>query len=53
MKNKTNIDFIAFAVKQANEAQKFGFTRNECCRNLKAALHQYWQNKTLGMHSQF
>ncbi len=52
MKNKTNIDFIAFAVKQANEAQKFGFTRNECCRNLKAALHQYWQNKTLGMHGQ-
>lgn len=52
MKNRNNIDFITFTVKQANEAQKFGFTRNECCRNLKAALHQYWQNKTLGMHGQ-
>lgn len=45
------IDFIVFAIRQAQEAQEFGFTRNECCRNLKTALHQYWQNKTLGLHS--
>ena len=44
--------FIIFAVKQANEAQAFGFTRNECCRNLKIAIHQYWQSKILGHHSQ-
>lgn len=49
---KTNAEFIAFAVQQAKAAQAFGFTRNECCRNLKTALHQYWQNKTLGLHSQ-
>lgn len=24
----------------------------KCCRNLKTALHQYWQNKTLGQHGQ-
>ncbi len=47
---KTNIQFIVFAVKQAKAAEKFGFTRNECCRNLKTALHQYWQNKTLGLN---
>ena len=28
------------------------FTRNECSRNLKTALHQYWQNKEMGQHSQ-
>ncbi|MGI9068369.1 MAG: hypothetical protein ACR2HX_18440 [Pyrinomonadaceae bacterium] len=39
-----------FAVNQAKEAEAFGFTRNECCRNLKTALHQYWQNKTLGLN---
>ena len=44
--------FILFAIKQANEAQAFGFTRNECCRNLKTAIHQYWQNKILGHHGQ-
>lgn len=44
--------FIAFAVRQAKEAQAFGFTRNECCRNLKIAIHQYWQNKVLGHHGQ-
>ena len=49
---KTNIEFIVFAVKQAKEAEAFGFTRNECCRNLKTALHQYWQNKTLRLHGQ-
>lgn len=45
-------EFIVFAVQQAQEAQGFGFTRNESCRNLKTALHQYWQNKTMGLHSQ-
>jgi hypothetical protein len=49
---KTNAEFIIFAVKQAKAAEAFGFTRNECCRNLKTALHQYWQNKTLGLHGQ-
>ena len=49
---RTNAEFILFAVKQAKEAEAFGFTRNECCRNLKTALHQYWQNKTLGLHGQ-
>lgn len=48
----SNIEFIIFAVKQACKAEKFGFTRNESCRNLKTALHQYWQNKTLGLHGQ-
>ena len=47
-----NIDFIIFAIQQAKKAEKFGFTRNECCRNLKTALHQYWQNKTMGLHGQ-
>ncbi len=49
---KTNADFIVFAVQQAKAAEAFGFTRNECCRNLKTALHQYWQNKTIGLHGQ-
>jgi len=49
---KDNIDFIVFAIIQAKEAEQFGFTRNECCRNLKTALHQYWQNKILGQHGQ-
>jgi hypothetical protein len=47
---KDNLDFIVFSIIQAKEAEQFGFTRNECCRNLKIALHQYWQNKTLGQH---
>ena len=47
-----NLDFIVFAVKQAKEAEDYGFTRNESCRNLKTALHQYWQNKTMGLHGQ-
>ena len=51
-RKKPPAEFIVFAVKQAKEAQAFGFTRNECCRNLKTALHQYWQNKTLGLHGQ-
>ena len=49
---KDNLDYILFAVNQAREAENFGFTRNECCRNLKTALHQYWQNKTLQQHGQ-
>jgi len=52
MSEKQAIDFIAFAVRQAQEAQFYGFTRNEACRNLKIAIHQYWQNKTLGLHGQ-
>ena len=47
-----NLDFIVFAINQAKEAEKYGFTRNECCRSLKTALHQYWQNKTIGLHGQ-
>lgn len=49
---KNNIDFIIFAIKQAKAAEEYGFTRNECCRNLKTALHQYWQNKTMRLHGQ-
>ena len=52
LKAKSNVEFILFAVKQAKAAEAYGFTRNECCRNLKTALHQYWQNKTLGLHGQ-
>ena len=44
--------FIIFAIKQAKRAQAFGFTRNQCCRNLKSAIHHYWQSKVLGHHSQ-
>ncbi len=47
-----HVAFIVFAIVQAKEAEKFGFTRNECCRNLKTALHQHWQNKTMGLHGQ-
>ena len=47
-----SLDFIVFAIKQAKEAETYGFTRNECCRNLKTSLHQYWQNKTLRRHGQ-
>ena len=49
---KDNIDYIIFAIKQAIAAEKFGFTRNECCRNLKTALHQYWQSNELKMNGQ-
>lgn len=52
MPKRTNLDFIVFAIEQARQAEAFGFTRNECCRNLKTALHQYWQNKELGHHGQ-
>ncbi len=44
--------FIIFAISQVRAAEAFGFTRNECCRNLKIAIHQYWQNKILGHHGQ-
>ena len=50
MKNTGNLDFIIFAIRQEKEAEAFGFKRNECCRNLKLALHHYWQNKELGLH---
>ena len=51
-KNKvSNLDFILFAVNQTIKALKFGFTLNECRRNLNTALHQYWQNKTMNRHS--
>jgi hypothetical protein len=49
---KRPAEFIIFAIKQAREAEKFGFTRNACCRNLKIALHQYWQHITMGLHGQ-
>lgn len=45
-------EFIVFAVKQAHEAEEFGVSRNESCRNLKTALHQHWQHKTMGQHGQ-
>ena len=44
---KKNIDYIKFAIEQAIKAEEFGFSRNECNRNLKTALHQYWQTKEL------
>jgi len=46
---KSNVDFIVFAIEQAREAENYGFTRNQSCRNLKMAIHYYWQNKTLGL----
>jgi len=51
-KAKSAAAFIVFAVRQAQEAEAFGFSRNECCRNLKTALHQYWQHRTMGLHGQ-
>ena len=51
MSKPDNLDYILFAVEQAKEAKSFGFTKNECSRNLKTALHQYWQNKEMGQHS--
>ncbi len=44
---KTEIDFIVFALKQAKEAEAFGFSRNHCSRNLKTALDHHWQRRTL------
>lgn len=51
MTSRDNIEFIVFAIEQARQAETFGFSRNECCRNLKTALHQYWQSKELQQHS--
>jgi|GEM_PF-741396 len=51
-KDRKPVEFIVFAVKQAKEAVEFGFTPNEACRNLKTALHQHWQHKTMGLHNQ-
>lgn len=51
-KPRRPIEFIVFAVNQAHEAEEFGVSRNESCRNLKTALHQHWQNKTMGLHGQ-
>jgi hypothetical protein len=44
--------YIIFAIKQAKEAEAFGFTRNACCRNLKIAISHYWQHKVIGHHGQ-
>jgi len=46
------IEFIVFAVNQAQKAVEFGVPLNEACRNLKTALHQHWQHKTMGLHNQ-
>ena len=51
IENKDNLDFILFALEQFVAAKDFGFTENECRRNLYTALHQYWQNKEMGLHS--
>ena len=48
---KSNIDYIKYAIDQAKKAESFGFTRNECNRNLKIALRQFWQNKELKQSS--
>jgi hypothetical protein len=37
------VDFIYFAVKQAKEAEQYGFKRNVCSRNLKIAIEHYWR----------
>src|SRR5258706_11365180 len=50
-KERHNIKFILFTIKQAKAARKFGFTHNESCHFLKDTLHQYWQNKILGRSS--
>ena len=54
MKTKARkpVEFIVFAVKQAQEAVEFGVPLTEACRNLKTALHQHWQHKIMGLHSQ-
>ena len=40
---KPPVDFIYFAVEQAKKAERFGFKRNECTRNLKLAIEHYWR----------
>ena len=47
---KNNVDFILFALNQCHDALRFGFKQNECNRNLKLAILQYWQNKEMGQH---
>lgn len=47
---KDNVDFILFALNQCHDALRFGFKQNECNRNLKLAIQQYWQNKEMGQH---
>src|SRR6266576_1381602 len=44
---KTDIEFILFAVKQAKEAEAFGFSHNHCSRNLKTALDHHWRRQIL------
>ncbi|MDA1239142.1 MAG: hypothetical protein O3A15_09365 [Proteobacteria bacterium] len=48
---KDNVSYILFSLQQTKDALKFGFTLNESRRNLETALHQYWQNKEMGLHS--
>ena len=48
---KRNVDYILFAIKQAHEAEAYGFSSNHCRRNLSRALMHYWQNKTLCLHN--
>jgi len=47
---KTNLSYILFALNQCKEARDYGFTLNECRRNLDTALHQYWQANEMGLH---
>lgn len=49
--DKENLDFILFALHQTHAAIAYEFKKNECRRNLNIALHQYWQNKEMGLHS--
>ena len=46
----SHLEFIVSAIQQAREAEAFGFTRNESCRNLKTALHQYAKELLDGGH---
>lgn len=48
---KSNLDYILFSIEQTKASIEFGFTLNESRRNLYTALHQYWQNKEMRMHS--
>lgn len=47
VKGEDNLDFILFALKHTHVAIEFGFTKNECRRNLDTALQQYWQTKEM------
>jgi len=48
---RTDLEFIMFAVRQAKAAERFGFTRNWACRNLKTALTVFWQMRRLKIDS--